>query len=222
MTHHTRVKICGITRLEDALLSEQLGVDALGFVFCEASKRFIEPAAAKSISNQLAPFIVRVGLFLDATEKEVSTALEMMPGLVPQFHGQETPAFCESFGVPYLKAIGLGGSELDKSSEQLLREYENAQAFLFDSNKPGQLGGTGHVFDWKKLGAKRVKPLILAGGLNAENVAAAIEQTQPYAVDVSSGVEQSKGIKDAAAMRRFVEVVEASNTSVMLPKAQQN
>lgn len=200
----TRVKICGITRTEDALLSEQLGADALGFVFCEASLRFIKPEQAKLISAQLAPFIVRVGLFLNATEQEVEHVLRVLPGIVPQFHGQETPEECERYGVPYLKAIGLGAGMPPKEE---LQAYENAQAFLFDSNVPGQLGGTGHAFDWQKLDQNVGKPVILAGGLNAGNVVEAIKQVQPYAVDLSSGVESSKGIKDHAALRTFFSAV---------------
>ena len=200
----TRVKICGITRTEDALLSEQLGADALGFVFCEASKRFIEPEQAKSISDALAPFIVRVGLFLNASHQEVEHVLQVLPGIVPQFHGQENPDECERYGVPYLKAIGLGAGMPPKEE---LQAYKNAQAFLFDSNVPGQLGGTGHAFDWQKLDQDVGKPVILAGGLNADNVFEAIQQVRPYAVDLSSGVESSKGIKDHAALRTFFSAV---------------
>lgn len=204
MTHHTRVKICGITRVEDALLSEQLGVDALGFVFVKASKRFIEPEAAKAISDQVAPFITRVGLFLDAPVEAVEHALKVMPGLLPQFHGQETPADCDRYGVPYLKAIGLGAGMPSLAS---LQAYQHAAAFLFDSNEPGQLGGTGHAFDWQKLDQNVGKPVILAGGLNVDNASRAIEQLRPYALDVSSGVEASKGVKDPAALRAFMAAV---------------
>ncbi len=204
MTSHTRIKICGITRTEDALLSEQLGVDALGFVFCKASKRFIEPSDAKAIIDQVAPFITRVGLFLNADQSEVEQVLKLLPGLVPQFHGTESAQQCEQFGVPYLKAIGLGAGM--PSLESLL-EYKNAMAFLFDSNEPGQLGGTGHAFDWQTLDKNVGKPIILAGGLGVHNVADAMAQIKPYAVDVSSGVEASKGIKDASALKAFVSAV---------------
>ncbi len=204
MTHRTRVKICGITRTEDALISEQLGADALGFVFCKASKRYIEPEKAKHISDQVAPFIVRVGLFLDASESEIEHALTTMPGLLPQFHGQETPAQCERYGIPYLKAIGLGAG---MPPLETLRAYQNAAAFLFDSNEPGQLGGTGHAFDWKTLDQNVGKPVILAGGLNVENIGRAIEQIKPYSVDVSSGVESAKGIKDHEKLRSFMAAI---------------
>lgn len=207
MTHVTRVKICGITRTEDALLSEQLGADALGFVFCKASKRFIEPAGAKVISDQIAPFITRVGLFLDASPSEVENALEVLPGMLPQFHGRESAADCERYGVPYLKAIGLGAG-MPSAAE--LAAYKGAMAFLFDSNEPGQLGGTGHVFDWDKLDQDVGKPIILAGGLNCDNVRSAIELVKPYAIDVSSGVELSKGIKDHHALANFIGAVRAT------------
>lgn len=207
MSYQTRIKICGITRAEDAQLSEQLGVDALGFVFCEASKRFIEPSRAKIISDQLAPFVTRVGLFLDAEADEIDHALNELPGMIPQFHGRESAADCERFGVPYLKAIGLGAG---MPSIAEMDEYEHAQAFLFDSNEPGQLGGTGHVFDWQKLDHNVGKPIILAGGLNPDNVGSAIAQVRPYAVDVSSGVELSKGVKDHQALSTFVDAVRKS------------
>jgi len=200
----TRIKICGITRLDDAVLSEQLGADALGFVFCEASKRYINPEAAKSISDQIGPFITRVGLFLDASSRDVEHALRVLPGMVPQFHGKETAAECERYGVPYLKAIGLGAG---MPAMDELQAYENALAFLFDSNEPGQLGGTGHAFDWHKLDQNVGKPIILAGGLYPGNVSKAIEQVRPYAVDVSTGVESSKGIKDHQALRSFISAV---------------
>ena len=227
MTHRTRVKICGITRAEDALLSEQLGADALGFVFVPASKRYIEPQQARGISDQIAPFIVRVGLFLDAPEHEVENAFKLMPGLLPQFHGRETPAQCEQYGVPYLKAIGLGGrlqggrlqsmtttKNLTEELAEEMAEFKNALGFLFDSNEPGQLGGTGHVFNWQQLDTNIAKPFILAGGLNASNVQSAIEQMQPYSVDVSSGVESDKGIKDHDALRAFMRSVHRANQAI--------
>lgn len=201
MNQITRIKICGITRTEDALVSEQCGVDALGFVFVSASKRFIEPDEAAVISSQVGPFIIRVGLFLNAPANEIDYALNSMPGLLPQFHGRETAEECERYGVPYIKAIGLGAG---MPSPDELAAYKNASAFLFDSNEPGELGGTGHVFDWQKLDQDVGKPIILAGGLNPDNVGSAIRQINPYAIDVSSGVEASKGVKDHAAIRAFI------------------
>lgn len=201
MNQLTRVKICGITRTEDALVSERHGADALGFVFVKASKRFIEPEAAKTIIDQIGPFITQVGLFLEAPASEIEKVLNIIPGLLPQFHGRETPEECERYGVPYIKAIGLGAG---MPSTDELAAYKNASAFLFDSNEPGKLGGTGHVFDWQQLDQNVGKPIVLAGGLNPDNVASAIEQIRPYAIDVSSGVEASKGVKDHAALRAFL------------------
>ncbi len=207
MEQRTRIKICGITRAQDARLSEQLGADALGFVFVPKSARYIDPHSARALSDELSPYITRVGLFLDASESDVLSALTIMPSMVPQFHGRETPAECERFGVPYVKAIGLGEG---MPSRQTLSEFEHAQAFLFDSNEPGKLGGTGHTFDWNKLESDLGRPLVLAGGLNADNVRTGIEQLRPYAVDVSTGVEQSKGIKDAQKLRAFFAAVAAA------------
>lgn len=200
----TRVKICGITRHEDARVADQCGVDALGFVFVPASSRFVNPGHAASLASQLSSFVSIVGLFLDAQASEVHEALRLIPSMVPQFHGQESGEFCDSFERPYIKAIGVG-SEMP-SAEQLAR-FTRAQGFLFDSNEPGALGGTGHAFDWTRLEDKMEKPLILAGGLDVQNVASAIKQVAPHAVDVSSGVESAKGIKDPLAIQQFMHAV---------------
>jgi len=210
MQHYTRIKVCGITRLEDALQAEQLGVDAIGFVFCAASKRAITPAKAAVIDAELAPFMVRVGLFLNATSAEVEAAIAAIPNLLPQFHGTESAAWCDSFQRPYLKAIGVGEG-LPTQAE--LAAFQHAQGFLFDSNAPGELGGTGHTFDWSILGADSPARLILAGGLHPDNVVAAINQLHPYAVDVSTGVEKAKGVKDSAKLEAFVSRVRAAHQS---------
>ncbi|MGQ7843551.1 phosphoribosylanthranilate isomerase [Granulosicoccus sp. 3-233] len=206
MARRTRVKICGITRLQDAHLAQQLGADSLGFVFVPASQRYLSPEAAASIVSQMSPFVTPVGLFLDAPADEVTRVLSLMPSLVPQFHGRESADYCEQFGRPYLKAMGVGSAGALPSEDQLA-PYGRALGFLFDSHEPGQLGGTGEAFDWTRLGDEMRKPLILAGGLNVHNVEQAIRQTRPYAVDVSSGVEQARGIKDPEAMRKFLEAV---------------
>lgn len=202
--HRTRVKICGITRLEDAAMATSLGVDALGFVFVPASKRFISPEAAAGIVSQLTPFVTVVGLFLNADRSSVEEALEWLPDMVPQFHGQETGGFCDSFNRSYVKALGVGNKM--PTRDELLG-FGRASGFLFDSNEPGALGGTGHAFDWTRLTEKIDKPLILAGGLNVQNVNAAICEVAPYALDVSSGVEIAKGVKDAHAMQEFMQAV---------------
>ncbi len=200
----TRIKICGITRLEDALLGESLGVDALGFVFVPASSRFLSVSEASAIASHLGPFTTPVGLFLDAPKDDVLQVLETIPNLFLQFHGQESGDYCDSFNRPYIKALGVG---LDMPDAAELARFANASAFLFDSNEPGALGGTGHTFDWTRLEDNLPKPLILAGGLNVSNVAAAVIDVAPHAVDVSSGVESSKGIKDPVVMREFIAAV---------------
>ncbi len=201
----TRVKICGITRLDDALAADDLGVDALGFVFVPASQRFIEPEAALGIVERLSPFVTVVGLFLNEQVEQVEQALTLIPGMIPQFHGQESAEYCDGFGRPYIKAMGVGSSGVPTDDE--LAAYRLARGFLFDSNEPGALGGTGHTFDWSSLGNNMEKPLLLAGGLNIGNISAAIGEVAPQAVDVSSGVESSKGIKSLPAMQQFMHAV---------------
>ena len=214
MARRTRVKICGITRLQDAHLAQQLGADSLGFVFVPASQRYVTPEDAVVIVNQLSPFVTPVGLFLNPEAQEVQHALNLMPSMVPQFHGQESAEFCEQFHRPYLKAIGVG-ADSSMPDEAELNSFTHAIGFLFDSNEPGQLGGTGHAFDWTRLGEKMHKPLILAGGLNVHNVAQAITQVAPFAVDVSSGVEQAKGIKDSDALHAFMAAVRMADEQVL-------
>lgn len=200
----TRVKICGITRAKDAIAAESLGVDALGFVFVPASKRFISLDKAVEITRQLKSFTTIVGLFLDAQRREVEQAFEHLPQMIPQFHGQESAVYCDSFKRSYIKAVGVGAQMPSDSS---LGEFRHASGFLFDSNEPGALGGTGHTFDWSRLEHTPEKPLILAGGLDVQNAADAVTRVAPYALDVSSGVEVSKGIKDHQLMQRFMQVI---------------
>jgi len=201
---NTRIKVCGITRLQDALYAQSLGVDALGFVFVARSKRFTSIANANQISQQLGPFTTRVGLFLNDDPGLVQSAIETIPELLPQFHGSETPDYCDQFKRPYIKVFGVGSGI---PSSESIAQYTHASAVLFDSNASGELGGTGHTFDWQTLQDFSGKPLILAGGLNAENVAEGIQALKPYAVDVSTGVEQSPGIKEPQSVLRFVSVV---------------
>jgi phosphoribosylanthranilate isomerase len=148
--------------------------------------------------------VTAVGLFLNAPEDEVHGALGQMPNLVPQFHGDETPEYCDSFGRQYIKALGVG-SKMPAASELL--SFSSASSFLFDSNEPGALGGTGHAFDWTRIERKLPVQLILAGGLDVHNVTDAIRRVAPYAVDVSSGVEVSKGIKHQDSIRKFMRAV---------------
>lgn len=159
------------------------------------------PEEADCIVSSLGGLMTVVALFHNAGEEEVWPVLEAMPQLLPQFHGHETAAFCEQFRRPYLKAFGMGQGSVEPAR---IREYENASAVLLDANSQGDMGGTGHTFDWSRIPEGLEKPLILAGGLDSENVAAAIREVCPFAVDVSSGIESTRGIKSHALMQKFV------------------
>lgn len=199
----TRVKICGITRRQDAEFAIEIGADALGLVFYAPSPRAVTIAQAQKIVENLPPFISIVALFVDAEPEYVHTCLNAVRIDVLQFHGDESPDYCEQFDRPYLKAIRMrDGVDL----VGLSTTYKSATALLLDSYQPGIPGGTGQAFDWSMI--KQInKPIILAGGLTVENVAEAIKQVNPYAVDVSGGVEQSKGIKDKQKVSAFIQEV---------------
>lgn len=200
----TRVKICGITRVEDAVCAAQQGVDAIGLVFYALSPRAVGIQQAADIVAQLPPFVTTVGLFVDADVAFVQDVIMRVSLDLLQFHGDESAEYCEQFNKPYMKAIRMRD---DLSLESSVLRYENAKALLLDSYQPGMPGGTGTTFDWGRIPDKMHKPIVLAGGLDAGNVAGAIQQTSPYAVDVSGGVEASKGIKDAAKMAAFINEV---------------
>ncbi|MHB8454140.1 MAG: phosphoribosylanthranilate isomerase [Acidiferrobacterales bacterium] len=200
----TRVKICGITRLEDALAVADAGVDAIGFVFEEKSPRFIEPERARAIVQVLPPFLTVVGLFVDAPIERIRHALTAVPLDLLQFHGCEKPEECRMYGRPYLKAVHMRD---DADAGRAAQVYADAAGLVFDSYSPEFAGGSGRSFDWGRLPRGLGRRLILAGGLTPENVADAIARTHPYAVDVSSGVESGKGIKDAAKIAAFVRSV---------------
>jgi phosphoribosylanthranilate isomerase len=199
----TRVKICGITRRQDAEFAVEMGADALGLVFYPPSPRAISIAQAKEIVSGLPPFISIVALFVDADPNEVYACINELPMVMLQFHGDESAEYCEQFGRPYLKAVRV---KVDTDLVRIANEYDSASAILLDSYQPGVPGGTGQVFDWSLIESIN-KPIILAGGLNVANVANAIEQVQPYAVDVSGGVEQAKGIKDKQKITAFMQEV---------------
>jgi phosphoribosylanthranilate isomerase len=199
----TRVKICGITRRQDAEFAVEMGADALGLVFYPPSPRSISIAQAKEIVSGLPPFVSIVALFVDATPDEVYACINDLPMVMLQFHGDESAEYCEQFGRPYLKAIRV---QVDTDFVHIANEYDAAAAILLDSYQPGVPGGTGQVFDWSLIKTIN-KPLILAGGLNVDNVASAIKQVRPYAVDVSGGVEQAKGIKDKQKITAFMQEV---------------
>jgi len=207
----TRIKFCGITRLSDALEAVRLGVDALGFVFYPPSPRNIEVDQAAEIMRQLPAFVSCVGLFVNSTEAQIDQVLQSTSIDVLQFHGDETAGQCqqlsERFNKPYLKAVRM---KPDVDLESVATDYASAAGLLLDTYQQGTPGGTGEAFDWERVPATLSKPVVLAGGLSAGNVTAAIQTVRPYAVDVSGGIEQAKGIKDAAKMAAFVnEVVNA-------------
>ncbi len=200
----TRIKICGITRPEDALRAAELGADAIGLIFFAGSARHVTAARALEVIAKLPPFVTTVGLFVDAPRAEVDAVLSTVPLDLLQFHGEETPAYCESFDRPYIKAIAAApGVDLLQSA----RFHAKARALLVDAYVPGVAGGTGVQADWSAIPQNLPIPVVLAGGLHAGNVAQAIRAVQPWAVDVSSGVEQSRGIKDHNKMAAFVRGV---------------
>ncbi|MEY4642540.1 MAG: hypothetical protein RLZZ227_2534 [Pseudomonadota bacterium] len=204
-THRTRVKICGITRLEDGLAAAAAGADAVGFVFYDKSSRAVSAEQAQAISAALPPFVTRVGLFVNADAAHVQAVLSSVALDLLQFHGDESAEYCAQFGRPYLKALRMReGVDLRAA----LKTYESAQGLLVDAWHEQQFGGTGAVFDWSLLASlPESRGIILAGGLHAENVAEAIRQVQPWAVDVSSGVETAPGQKSAGLIQRFMNNV---------------
>jgi len=204
MEKRTRIKFCGITRESDALDAVALGADALGFVFHPPSPRHVTPERAKAIVARLPPFVSAVGLFVDVALEEVRAIVADVQLDAVQFHGEESPAYCRAYGGPYLKAVRL---ESGLSLQAAAADYADARALLLDSFHPQLAGGTGQAFDWSLIPAERGKPIVLAGGLDAANVAHAIRSVRPYAVDVSGGIERAKGIKDYDKMQAFVAEV---------------
>jgi len=200
----TLVKICGITRLEDALAAARAGAHAIGLVFYAGSPRHVTPAKAGEIIRAIPSFVTSVGLFVNASAAEVRSVLAEAPVELLQFHGEETPGFCRQFGRPFLKAVRVGpGVDL----LQYARDYRDAQALLLDALVEGLQGGSGVTFDWNFIPRDLALPVILSGGLTAENVTEAVRRVRPLAVDVSSGVESAKGIKDASKIAAFMKGV---------------
>lgn len=197
-----RIKICGITRLEDAQAAAGLGADAIGFIFYEKSPRYIAPREAALISVAMPPLLARVGVFVDAPAATIQSAIEQCGLTAVQLHGVETPEFCRQFTVPVVKAFRIQ----DASSLALLSHYPT-EAWLLDSYVPGQSGGTGTCFHWELAEQARTlgRPIFLAGGLTSENAAQAVCQVNPYALDVSSGVESAPGIKDHDKINAFIQ-----------------
>ncbi|MFJ4385787.1 phosphoribosylanthranilate isomerase [Pseudomonas sp. NPDC089407] len=201
---NVRSKICGITRIEDALAAAEAGADAIGFVFYAKSPRAVDVRQARAIIAELPPFVTTVGLFVNASRCELNEILEVVPLDLLQFHGDETPQDCEGYHRPWIKALRVRPGDDLEAACQL---YAGARGILLDTYVAGVPGGTGEAFDWSLVPARLSKPIILAGGLSADNVGQAIAQVRPYAVDVSGGVEQAKGIKDAAKIEAFMHAV---------------
>jgi phosphoribosylanthranilate isomerase len=199
----TRVKICGITRPQDALAAAQAGADAVGLVFYPSSPRYLSTERAVEIRDALPPFVQSVALFVNADAAQVAQVLQRVrPGML-QFHGEESPDFCSQFGAPFVKAVRVRPGV---DALEYLRPFSRAAAWLFDSYVP-EYGGVGESFDWSLVPALRERPLILSGGLTPANVAEALRRVRPWGVDVSSGVESAKGIKDAAKIAAFMAEV---------------
>ncbi|AMR66580.1 phosphoribosylanthranilate isomerase [Aquipseudomonas alcaligenes] len=196
-----RVKICGITRVEDALAAVAAGADAIGLVFYAKSPRAVDIEQARAILAALPPFVTTVGLFVDAERSELERILASVPLDLLQFHGDESVQQCEAFGRPYIKALRVKAG--DDIAAQVGR-YPSAQGILLDAYVEGVPGGTGEAFDWSLIPQALSKPLILAGGLRPDNVAEAVSRVRPYAVDVSGGVEASKGVKDVEKVDAFI------------------
>jgi phosphoribosylanthranilate isomerase len=196
-----RVKICGITRVQDLHAACDAGADALGFVFYEKSPRHVSVEAAAALVRALPPFVQSVGLFVDAEPAFIERVLQAAPLDLLQFHGNESPADCARYNRPYIKAVRVNR---DADLLKCAADFDAARGLLLDAFVPGVPGGTGERFDWSLIPPALPKPVILSGGLTPDNVADAVQRVRPWAVDVSSGVEVSKGIKDAHQIARFI------------------
>lgn len=205
--NRTRVKICGITRVEDACAAIDSGADALGLVFCSKSPRYVELSVAANIARTIGPFVTIVGLFVNAGEAQVREAVKTVGLDMLQFHGDEDEVYCAQFERPYIKAIRMS-PELDV--KEVMTKYPSARGFLFDAWNKDKYGGTGETFEWDRLSILKESvdtdiPFILAGGLTPENVDQAVAAVKPYAIDVSGGVELSPGIKSPELIQQFID-----------------
>jgi phosphoribosylanthranilate isomerase len=202
----TRIKCCGLTRVDDVQLAARLGADAVGFVMTRRSRRFIDPASAARLRDAVPPFVTTVALVMDEEPAYLEEVLRVLRPDMLQFHGAETDEQCAAHGVRYLKAVAMGEGA---PALARLRDYPRAAGLLLDGHGLGEQGGSGRRFDWSLVPGDLAQPLMLAGGLTADNVAEAIRIARPWAVDVSSGIESSPGIKDGAKMERFISAVRA-------------
>lgn len=210
MSARTRIKICGLSRPEDVAAAVDAGADAVGFVFHPGSPRFVTPDAARVLAATLPPYVTPVGLFVNAAPATVAAAVAAMPALVLQFHGDETPEECAAAGRPYLRAARMapGFDLLD-----FARRFSGAQGLLLDAHVEAY-GGSGKVFDWSLVPRGVPHRLVLSGGLHAGNVGSGIREIRPWAVDVSSGVESTRGVKDAAAIHAFCDAVREADLRI--------
>jgi len=206
---HTRIKFCGMTRADDIALACELGVDAVGLVFAQRSTRRLTIEQASALRAGIADGIEVVALFMDNDAAHVQRVIDEVRPTLLQFHGSEDEAFCAAFGVPYMKAVAMGG----EVATDALSRHPAAVALLLDSHAAGGAGGTGHRFDWSRIPQNSGRPFLLAGGLHPDNVFEAVSAVHPWGVDVSSGIESAPGEKDAAKMRRFVEEVRRADDS---------
>lgn len=206
---HTRIKICGIKHRDDALKAVECGADAIGLIFVEKSPRYASLTDARVIAESMPPFVTVVGLFMNASAEKVREALKVVPLNLLQFHGEETPEFCDQFGVPYIKVLRM---RENVNVVAFAQDYLNAAGILLDTYHESG-GGSGQSFDWNRIPEDMPLPVILAGGLNPENVASAVENVRPYAVDVSSGVESEPAIKDHKKIEQFIKEVQRVGTS---------
>jgi phosphoribosylanthranilate isomerase len=203
MSARTRIKVCGLTRVEDVHAAAEAGADAIGMVFYPPSPRCLPVSKARALRGAVPPFVTTVALFVNALPGEVMRVIDAVRPDLLQFHGEETPEYCTRFGVPYIKACRVKpGVDL----LEYLRAYPDAAGWMADAFVEAY-GGTGTTFDWSLVPAQRDRPLVLSGGLTKDNVAEAIRRVRPWAVDVSSGVEVSKGVKDAARISAFISEV---------------
>lgn len=209
--HRTRIKFCGLTRVEDVVLAAALGVDAIGLIFATRSPRRLDLRQARQLRAAVPPFVAVVALTMDNQAQDIRQIVETVRPTLLQFHGDESPEDCARFGLPYLKAIPM--AQPDRVAE-LLHGHDGAAGFVLDSHTAGGAGGSGQTFDWSAWPQDVKRPALLAGGLTPDNVFDAIRAVRPWAVDVSSGIESAPGVKDAEKMRRFVaEVRRADQTS---------
>jgi len=200
----TRIKICGITRPEDARAAAELGADAIGLVFYPPSSRYVSLEQARAICDALPPLVSVVGLFVNAERKHILEAMAALPLGWLQFHGDESPDFCAGFDRPFFRALRIAGPE---TVQDAFQRWQGSAGLLLDAHVKGQYGGTGKTFNWGWIPDQRPLPVILAGGLTSANVAGAVRQVRPWAVDVSGGVEQVGGVKDPERIRQFINEV---------------